>query len=61
MGTLSWVLALLGAFCLIAAIVAALGYCSLFCGIFTPMFWLVLSGVLFLTCIAAGLASRPRE
>ena len=62
MATLSWVMALLGGLCFIAAIVAALGYCNLLCvGDFTPTLWLGISGVLFLACIAAGIGSIPRD
>ena len=62
MGVLAWILAILGALCAIVGIVTAvevlppLGIEAL-----TAMFWLALSGVLFLACIAATIAMSSYE
>ena len=61
MGVLAWILAILGALCAIMGIVTAVGVLAPLGAALTAMFWLALSGVLFLACIAATIAMSSYE
>ena len=57
MGLLAWVLAILGGLCALVGVITAAGVIVPLGAAFTAMFWLALSAVLFLACIAATVAS----
>ncbi len=61
MGVLAWILAILGTLCAIMGIVTAVEVVPLLGVALTAMFWLALSGVLFLACIATVIALSSFE
>lgn len=61
MAILAWVLAILGALCAIMGIVTAAGIVPTLGAAFTVMFWLALSAVLFLACIASAIGAGRAE
>ena len=61
MGVLAWVLGILGGLCTVMGIITAAEVISLLGAAFTPMFWLVLAGVLLLACIAAAFSRTGYE
>ena len=61
MGVLAWVLGILGGLCTVMGIITAAEVISLLGAAFTPMFWLVLAGVLLLACIAAAVSRTEYE
>lgn len=61
MGVLALTLGLIGGLCAIMGIITAAEVVPLLGAAFTWMFWLVLSGVLLLACIAAALGGRGYE
>ena len=61
MGMLAWILGILGGLCAVMGIITAAEVIPLLGAAFTGMFWLALSGVLFLACIAATIASSGYE
>ena len=61
MGVLAWILAILGVLCAIMGIITAVGVVPPLGVALTAMFWLALSAVLFLACIAATIAMSQYE
>ena len=63
MGTLAWILGILGGLCAVMGIVTAVEIIPLLVlgAAFTVMFWLALAAVLLLACIAATVASSGYE
>ena len=61
MGILAWILAILGALCAIMGIVTAVEVIAPLGVALTAMFWLALSAVLLLACIAATIAMSSYE
>ena len=57
MGALAWILGIIAALCLVMGIITALVVIPEFFAL-TWMFWLVVSAVLFLACIASALVAR---
>ena len=53
MGVVAYILIILGALCAITGIITAVEVVPALGAALTAMFWLSLSGVLFLACIAA--------
>ena len=61
MGVLAFALGLIGGLCAIMGIITAAEVVPLLGAAFTWMFWLAVSGVLLLACIAAALGGRGLE
>ncbi len=61
MGVLAWILAILGTLCAIMGIVTAVEVILPLGAALTAMFWLAISGVLFLACIATVIAMSQFE
>ena len=63
MGTLAWILGILGGLCAVMGIVTAVEIIPLLVlgAAFTVMFWLALAAVLLLACVAATIASSGYE
>ena len=60
MGLLAWILAILGGLCAVMGIITAVEVISEVEAL-TWMFWLVLSGILLLGCIAAAVGRGGTE
>ncbi|MFC2011031.1 hypothetical protein ACFLUR_01920 [Chloroflexota bacterium] len=58
MAILAWVFGSLGGLCAVMGIITAAEVIPLLGEAFTTMFWLTLSAVLLLACIAAAVATR---
>ena len=61
MGILAWILAILGTLGAIMGVVTAVGVVPSLGVALTGMFWLALSAVLFLACIAPAISSSACE
>jgi len=61
MAILAWVLGILGGLCAVMGIVTAVEVIPLLGAEFTTMFWLALSAVLLLGCIAATVSRGEYE
>jgi len=61
MGVLAWILAIIGALCAVMGIITAVEIVPPLGVALTAMFWLALSAVLFLACIAATIAMSSYE
>lgn len=64
MATLAWILGILGGLCAVIGIIAATGAAPFLAALpagFTAMFWLALSAVLLLACIAAAVSTTSYE
>ena len=61
MAILAWVLGILGGLCAVMGIVTAVEVIPLLGAEFTTMFWLALSAVLLLGCIAAAVSRTEYE
>ena len=61
MATLAWLFGFLGGLCAVIGIITAVEVVPLLDADFTPMFWLVLAGVLLLICIAFITGRREYE
>jgi len=61
MAILAWVLGILGGLCAVMGIVTAVEVIPLLGAEFTTMFWLALSAVLLLGCIAATVSRSEYE
>ena len=61
MAILAWVLGILGGLCAVAGVVSAAGFMPLLGAEFTSMFWLALSAILLLGCIAAAVSRTTYE
>jgi hypothetical protein len=64
MAMIAWIFGILGGLCTVMGIITATEVVSIFDKLpasFTAMFWLVLSVVLFLICIAASLHHGESE
>ena len=57
MGALAWIIGIIAALCMVMGIITALAVIQELAGL-DWMFWLVVSAVLFLACIASALATR---
>jgi len=58
MGALAWILGAFGGLCAVMGIITATEVVPLFGAALTVEFWLTVSIVLFLACIASALAAR---
>ena len=58
---LAWILGILGGLCAVAGVVSAAGFMPSLGAEFTTMFWLVLSSILLLACIAAAVSRTTYE
>jgi len=61
MGTLAWLLGIIATLCAVMGIITAAEIVPLLGDAFTVMFWLMLSAILFLACIAAAVSARGYE
>ena len=61
MGLLAWIFGILGGLCAVMGIITATGIILLLSAEFTAMFWLALSAVLLLACIALALGRSEYE
>ena len=61
MGIVAWVFGILGGLCAVMGIVTAVEVIPLLGAEFTTMFWLALSAVLLLGCIAATVSRGEYE
>ena len=61
MGALSWILGIIASLCTIVGVIVAAEILPVFTPHLTPIFWLVLAGVLFLAAIVSAIAARPYE
>jgi len=62
MGLLAWIFGILGGLCAVMGIITAAELLTIDIGAaFTAMFWLALSAVLLLACIAAALSRTEYE
>jgi len=61
MAILAWVLGILGGLCAVMGIITAVEVIPLLGAEFTTMFWLALSAVLLLGCIAATVSRGEYE
>ncbi len=61
MAILAWILGILGGLLAVAGVVSAAGFMPLLGAEFTTMFWLVLSAILLLGCIAAAVSRTTYE
>ncbi len=61
MAVLAWVFGILGGLCAVMGIITATGIILLLGAEFTAMFWLVLSAILLLACIAFALGRAEYE
>jgi hypothetical protein len=61
MAILAWVFGILGGLCAVMGIITATGIITLLGAEFTVMFWLTLSAVLLLACIAAAISRSEYE
>ena len=61
MTILAWILATLGGLCAAMGIVTAAGVDTMLDEAFSAMFWLALSAVLLLACIAAAVSRTDYE
>ncbi|GAI08374.1 unnamed protein product [marine sediment metagenome] len=61
MAIAAWVLGILGGLCAVMGIITAVGVISLLGAELTAMFWLVLSAILLLACVAAAISRSSYE
>ena len=61
MAILAWVFGILGGLCAVMGIITAVEVIALLGAEFTVMFWLVLSAILLLACIAAAVSRSAYE
>jgi len=61
MAIVAWVLGILGGLCAVMGIITAAEVIALLGAEFTVMFWLVLSVILLLACIAAAVSRSVYE
>ena len=61
MGILAWVFGILGGLCAVTGIITAAEVIPLLVTGFTAMFWLVLSAILLLACVAAAVSRSGYE
>ncbi len=61
MGILAWILGILGGLGAVMGIITAAGVNTLLGAEFTAMFWLALSAVLLLACIAVAVSRSVSE
>ncbi len=61
MTILAWILGILGGLCAVMGIITAAEVITLLSAEFTAMFWLALSAVLLLACIAAAVSRSEYE
>ncbi len=61
MATLAWFFGFLGGLCAVMGVITAVEIVPLLDADFTPMFWLVLAGILLLICIAFATGRREYE
>ena len=61
MATLAWLFGFLGGLCAVMGVITAVEVVPLLDADLTPMFWLVLAGILLLICIAFATGRREYE